>query len=149
MIKCNNGGCVKDKDICCQSCDEIKICKGACIDKPSTDDSGCGEAVFESNDPVAVFQSSAATVINDIAEIFKAKADLDEKEKSLKAQLKEAMERNGVKSFSNDVLKITYVAATIAASLDSKALKSKYPAIAAECTKTSPKSSYVKVELVK
>lgn len=148
MIKCTVGGCTKNKDICCQSCDEKESCNGACVDKPSTDDSGCGSAVFESSNSVELFQNAAATVIKSITDICKAKKDLEEKEKSLKSQLKEAMERNGVKSFSNDVLKITYIAATKAVSVDSKVLKEKYPAIAAECSKTSPKAAYVKVELV-
>lgn len=149
MIKCNNGGCVKDKDICCQSCDEIKICNGACIDTPSTDDSGCGEAIFEPNKTLAVFQTSAAAVIKDITDICKAKKDLDEKEKSLKTQLLTAMEKHGVKSFNNNVLKITYMAATSAITVNSKLLKEKYPAIAAECSKPSPRAAHVKVELVK
>lgn len=147
MIKCNNGGCVKDKDICCQSCDETSYCKGVCIDQPSNDDSGCGEAVFEDNNPVEVFQNAAATVIKSIANICKAKKKLEEQEKNFKSQLLDAMERHNIKSFNNDVLKITYVAGTTAISIDSKKLKEKYPQIVAECSKTSNKSAYVKVEL--
>lgn len=147
IIKCSLGGCVKEKDICCMSCDEKESCDGFCFDEPSTDKPGCGGAIFESDNLVEVFKTTVAAVIQSIADLCKSKKDLEEKEKSLKSQLKDAMERNSVKSFSNDVLKITYIAATKAVSIDSKVLKEKYPQIAAECSKSSNKSAYVKVEL--
>ena len=59
----------------------------------------------------------------------------------------DAMEEYGVKMFDNDLLKVTYIAATTATSIDSAKLKKKYPAIAEECSKTSAKSAYVKVEI--
>ena len=133
MITCNLGGCIKEKEICCQSCDERAGCSGYCND---TADNG-----------IEVFKTTAEVVIQSITDICKAKKDLEEQEKDLKYQLKDAMERHDIKSFNNDVLKITYIAATKAVTVDSKKLKAQYPQIAAECSKISPKAAYVKVEL--
>lgn len=55
------------------------------------------------------------------------------------------MENCNIKKFESDILNLTYVAETTATSIDSAKLKKKYPDIAAECSKTSKKSAYVKV----
>ncbi|SDF77712.1 hypothetical protein [Sporomusa acidovorans] len=141
MIKCQNE-CPKEKGkVCCSQCEFNTDCDDLCELEPND----CGCAVLESTPDV--FQTAEAAVIQSIADLCKFKKDLEEKEKDLKSQLKDAMERHSIKSFNNDVLKITYVAGTSAVSIDSKALKAKYPQIAAECSKTSTKAAYVKVEL--
>lgn len=149
MIKCELDGCIREKDICCQSCDETLTCNGSCSETPSNDNTGCGSAIFESDNRLEVFQITAATVIQNIVNVCKEKKDLEEREKSIKIQLKDAMERHSVKSFSNDILKITYIAETTAVTIDSKKLKEKHPQIAVECSKPSFKSAHVKVELMK
>ena len=144
MIKCS-GECPFDKgNICCFYCDGKFECNEACATNPEC----CPDAVVVDDlTPVAMFELVQAAAIKTIAEICTAKKKLEEQEKQLKEQLLNAMEANNVKSFSNDVLKITYVAATTANSVDSKKLKEKYPNIAAECSKTSNKSAYVKVKV--
>ena len=144
MIKCS-GECPNDKgNTCCFNC-ELKLeCNDACASNPED----CNESVqVDEETAVSTFETKQATTIKTIAEICTAKKKLEEQEKQLKEQLLKAMETNNVKSFNNDVLKITYVAATTTNSVDSKKLKKKYPNIAAECSKTSNKSAYVKVEV--
>ena len=144
MINCSSE-CPREKgNTCCFKCDLKLECHDACATNPE----GCPDAVVVDDlTPVAMFELVQAAAIKTIAEICTAKKKLEDQEKQLKAQLLKAMESNNVKSFSNDVLKITYVAATTATSVDSKKLKEKYPNIAAECSKTSNKSAYVKVEV--
>ena len=75
------------------------------------------------------------------------KKQCEAQEKELKDQLKKAMEEYGIKKFESDILNITYVAETTSTSVDSAKLKRKYPQVAEECSKTSKKSSYIKVEV--
>jgi len=49
----------------------------------------------------------------------------------------EAMEKNAIKKYENDVISITYVAPTTRASVDSKKLKEQYPDVYEKCAKTS------------
>ena len=57
------------------------------------------------------------------------------------------MEKYGVKKFESDILNITYVAESVATSIDSAKLKKLHPDIAEECSKVSKKSAYIKVEV--
>jgi pantothenate kinase-related protein Tda10 len=143
LIKCKNSCPLEKFEGCCFSCDLKETCKEACESNPSD----CGEAIFEESDVVS-FEAVNKPVILQITDIFNAKKFLDEQEKALKEQLQTAMEKHNIKKFSNDSISITYVAATTATSIDSKVLKAKYPAIAEECSKTSDKKAYVKVELM-
>ena len=145
MIKCKNS-CPLDKfDGCCFECDLKETCDEACELIPSE----CGDSTIEESEETAleVFQQSQMAVIQKIADIVTAKKKLEEQEKDLKEKLKEAMEKCNIKKFESDVLNITYVAATTQTSVDSKKLKKNYPEIAAECSKTSNKSAYVKVSV--
>lgn len=149
MIKCKTE-CPTGKGMyCCSQCELNITCLEACMDTPTeSTDGGCGNAIIEAyTTDLQLFQMQQAAVIKRIADIVISKKQLDEQEKELKEHLKLAMERNSIKAFNNDVLKITYVAATTATSVDSKKLKEKHPAIYQECSKTSPKSAYVKVEV--
>ena len=92
-----------------------------------------------------VFQQGQLVVLQKIADIVTAKKKLEEQEKELKEKLKEAMEKYNIKKFESDILNITYVAESTKTSIDSAKLKKKYPEIAAECSKTSKTSAYVKV----
>ena len=65
----------------------------------------------------------------------------------LREKLKAAMEQFGVKSFDNDLVKVTNIAASTTTRIDSAALKKKYPAIAEECSKVSNTSAYIKIEV--
>lgn len=111
--------------------------------------SECGDSIMEeaAEAGLQVFQQGQMEVIQKIADIVTAKKKLEEDEKDLKEKLKLAMEKCNIKKFTSDILNITYVAATTATSVDSKKLKEKHPSIYDECSKTSNKSAYVKVEV--
>lgn len=144
MIKCKNS-CPLDKfDGCCFECDLKESCDETCELIPSS----CGESIMEEASEetgLEVFKQGQIAVIQKIVDIVTAKKKLEEQEKELKEKLKEAMEKCNVKKFESDILNITYVAETTSTSIDSTKLKKKYPDIAAECSKTSKKSAYVKV----
>ena len=94
-----------------------------------------------------VFRTSQLDTLNAIAALTIQKKTLEDREKALKSALYEAMDKFGVKKFESDVLNITFVAPTTATTIDGAKLKKKYPEIAAECSKTSSKSGYVKITL--
>ncbi|HOA83849.1 MAG TPA: hypothetical protein PKV92_07825 [Thermodesulfovibrio thiophilus] len=143
MIKCNNECPLGKFDGCCHSCPEIEGCKDACESNPNT----CGEATFDEETGLVAFKEQQISVLQQIADLITTKKKLEEQEKELKDKLKEAMEKFNIKKFDSDILKITYIAETTATSIDSAKLKKKYPAIAEECSKTSKKSAYIKVEI--
>ena len=142
MIKCNNECPLKKFDGCCHSCPHIEGCTDACESEPKI----CGEAIFDEETGLMTFQEQQVAVLQQIADLVTAKKKIEAQEKELKDKLKEAMEKYRLK-FDSDILKITYVAATTATSIDSAKLKKKYPVIAKECSKTSKKSAYIKVEV--
>lgn len=146
MIKCKNGECPKGKDMCCFSCSEKETCDEVC----DMDVETCGNAIHETEEgdqdaALVEFQQGQVTVLQSIANVVTQKKLLEDQEKQLKEKLQKAMEVHGIKKFESDILNITYVAATTATSIDSPKLKKKYPDIAAECSKVSNKSAYVKV----
>ena len=77
----------------------------------------------------------------------KAEKKQAEQEKTMKAALYDAMVKFGIKKFESDVLNLTLVEPTTSTSIDAAKLKKKYPAIAAECSKSSAKAGYVKITL--
>ena len=141
MIKCNNECPLEKFDGCCHSCPDIETCKDACESNPET----CGEATFDEETGLVAFKEQQLSVLQQIADLITAKKKLEEQEKELKEKLKEAMEKCNIKKFESDILNITYVAESTKTSIDSAKLKKKYPEIAAECSKTSKTSAYVKV----
>jgi len=143
MIKCNNECPLGKFDGCCHSCPDIETCKDACESNPET----CGESTFDEETGLVAFKEQQLSVLQQIADLITTKKKLEEQEKELKDKLKEAMEKFNIKKFDSDILKITYIAETTATSIDSAKLKKKYPAIADECSKTSNKSAYIKVEV--
>ena len=144
MIKCKNS-CPLDKfEGCCFECDLKETCEEACQLNPSE----CGDSIMqdaEEETGLQVFKQGQMAVLKQIADIITTKKKLEEQEKELKEKLKEAMEKCNIKKFESDILNITYVAESTKTSIDSAKLKKKYPEIAAECSKTSKTSAYVKV----
>ena len=69
----------------------------------------------------------------------------EEQEKEMRVQLMAAMEKYGVKSFENEDVKFTYVAATTRTTIDSTKLKKELPDVAAKYSKTSNVSASVKI----
>jgi len=144
MIKCKNS-CPLDKfEGCCFECDLKETCKEVCGLNPSK----CGDSIMDEvseETGLQVFQQGQLAVLQKIADIATAKKKLEEQEKELKEKLKEAMEKCNIKKFESDILNITYVAESTKTSIDSAKLKKKYPEIAAECSKSTKTSAYVKV----
>lgn len=107
----------------------------------------CADAIFDEETALATFKSQSVVVLEKIAAVVNMKKQCEEQEKTLKDQLKQAMEQYGVKKFESDILNITYVAESTATSIDSAKLKKLHPDIAQECSKVSKKSAYIKVEV--
>lgn len=143
MIKCENTCPLGKFDGCCYSCPDFGKCKDAC----SEDFKNCGCSTIDEETALATFQTKQLAVLKKIASVVNMKKQCEEQEKELKDQLKKAMEEYGVKKFESDILNITYVAETTSTSIDSTKLKKLHPDIAEECSKTSKKSSYIKVEV--
>lgn len=144
MIRCKNKCPLNMFDACCFECDLKETCEEACQLNPSECDDSIMDEVSEET-ALQVFKQGQMAVLKQIADIITTKKKLEEQEKELKDKLKEAMEKYGIKKFESDILNITYVAETTSTSIDSAKLKKKYPDIAAECSRTSKKSAYVKV----
>jgi len=144
MIKCKNS-CPLDKfEGCCFECDLKETCEKACQLNPSECDDSIMDEVSEET-ALQVFQQGQMSVLHEIVNIVNQKKKLEEQEKELKEKLKEAMEKFNIKKFESDILNITYVAESTATRIDSTKLKKKYPEIAAECSKSTKTSAYVKV----
>jgi hypothetical protein len=136
------------KEICCYVCGEIATCRNACAVLTCSDGNipidKCVDAVEEQTG-MQVFENDAAAVIKGIADIVKQKKLLEEQESSLREQLEKAMNECGVKKFENELLSITYVAATTRTSIDSKSLKKDLPEIAEKYSKVSNVKSSIKI----
>lgn len=143
MIKCENTCPLGKFDGCCHSCPEFGKCKDAC----SEDFKKCGCSTVDEETALETFKSQQLAVLQQIASLVTTKKQIEAQEKELKDKLKEAMEQYGVKKFESDILNITYVAETTSTSVDSAKLKKLHPDIAIECSKTSKKSAYIKVEV--
>lgn len=143
MIKCKNACPTGQFEGCCFECNLKENCEEACQLNPSE----CGDSIMEDTEEVGLqaFKQGQMAVLKQIADIITTKKKLEEQEKELKEKLKEAMEKCNIKKFESDILNITYVAESTKTSIDSAKLKKKYPEIAAECSKTSKTSAYVKV----
>lgn len=143
MKACNLETCARDgSNKCCYYCPEKETCETPCDRHP--DD--CGYSYTEQTD-LAAFETQYMTVFEQIKGIVETKKAMEAREKELKDKLREAMEAHGIKSIDNQLVKITYIAPTTAVSIDSAKLKKRYPAIAEECSKSSPKAGYIKIEV--
>ena len=145
MIKCNVGECINEKvkfEGCCAICPEKEGCEDGCDKIPET----CGKAT-EGETAIQIFQTKQAAIMTGIAEVLKLKAKLDKDEKDLRAKLEAAMSEYGIKRIDNALLRITHVAPSSSTGVDSAKLKATYPHIYAECSKTTNKKGYVKIEL--
>ena len=86
-------------------------------------------------------------VIVEISNLETQAALIKKPQESLREKLLEAMEKNNVKKFENDLLTITYVASTKRSSIDSTKLKKDLPEVAEKYTKTSNVKSSIKIKL--
>lgn len=142
MNQCRNLCPVKENHVCCFFCTD----KGACAEICEQTLESCSDKM-KLETALTPIEEKTLPIMQKIKDIVSQKKALEAQEKDMKDKLKAAMEECGVKMFDNDLLKVTYIAATTATSIDSAKLKKKYPAIAEECSKTSAKSAYVKVEI--
>lgn len=143
MIKCQNSCPLGKFEGCCYSCPEMQTCKESCSEVPEQ----CQCSTFDEESGLAIFKQKQIAAFQQIASIVRMKKQCEEQEKELKDQLKQAMEQYGVKKFESDILNITYIAKSTKTSIDSAELKKKYPEIASKCSKVSPISAYIKVEV--
>ena len=146
LCKVEGADCPHDLNICCGTCGFKDSCGNACDAQCVTDPQTCPDAEVITGELTA-FQSAVPDTIKKITALIKLKKQMDEQEKQLKQKLVEAMETYGVKSFENDLIKMTYVAPTIRSSIDSTRLKKDHPDIVAEYSKVSDVSASVRVTL--
>lgn len=141
MIKCKQAeNSVCGKVCCCLDCEEKETCKDVCT-QLSAD---CKDA-FTDETALVALQTEAAAIIKGIANLTLQKKQIEEQEKEMRVQLMAAMEKYGVKSFENEDVKFTYVAATTRTTIDSTKLKKDLPDVAAKYSKTSNVSASVKI----
>ena len=143
MIHCKNKCPLGKFDGCCRACPK----KDGCLNYCGYDPADCGDATWDEETALAVFQKSQLATLNAITSLTAQKKAIEEQEKNMKAALFAAMEQYGIKKFETDALTLTYVAPTISHGLDSAKLKKKYPDAAADCAKDTPKAGYVKITL--
>lgn len=138
--------CPQDLNICCGVCRFRDNCGNACDSAFTLKPDSCPDAEVITGE-ITAFQSAIPRTIKKITSLMTLKKQLDDQEKELKQKLVEAMEIYGVKSFENDMIKMTYVAPTTRSSIDSARLKKDHPDLAEQYTKTSPVSASVRVSL--
>lgn len=141
-------GCECDKKCCCLVCEDRETCDKVCrrVDlKEVTDPKDCEDAILDESTALTAFEEKTLAVIQAIADIATKKKELEDQDKQMREQLEAAMDQFNVKSFENDLIKITYVEPTTRTSVDSAKLKKKYPDIFTECSKTSDVKGSVRI----
>lgn len=144
ICKVEGAECPNGLKICCGVCDYRGTCPDVCGSIGMISPQNCEDAEVITNELVQ-FESAVPDVIQKIATLKRLKKELEDQEKELNQKLVEAMETYGVKSFENDLIKITYVAPTTKTTIDSTKLKKEHPDIAAKYSKLSTVSASVRV----
>ena len=142
LCKVPDALCPHDMNICCGTCDKKVDCPQCCDSITESGDCPNAEVV---NDELAQFERAVPEAIKQITDLMVAKKTIEDREKELKAQLIRAMETYGVKSFDNDLIRITYVAPTTRTAIDSTRLKKDHPDIAEQYSKTSNVAASVRI----
>ena len=143
MIKCKDGKCKDYGDVCCFNCIERESCECSCSEDPNK----CGQSVTDNPQELTLFQTKAIAIMQEIADLDRMKKQLEAKDKVVRQELQEAMDKYGIKKFENDILKVTYVEPTTRSTIDSKKLKEELPAIAEKYTKTTVVKGSVRIEV--
>lgn len=147
MIKCKLAGvdgCPKNKECCCFECDEFGKCSSACGEE---DPSKCDDAIIDGSTELEVFQNKYLAAMKAVAAVSAQKKALEEKEKEMKSDLLAAMEKFGIKSVDNDVVKITYVASSNGRKIDSANLKKEMPKIYEQFSTPTFKDAYLTIKV--
>lgn len=153
MKKCKLA--VKDatctKDCCCYYCDTFEDCGYACTnfdDKAELEKVGC-TAQFDEENALQEFNKDekALAIMKQFSAIMKQKKELENQEKEARTALEAAMGQFGIKSFENDIIKVTYVAPTTKTTIDSKLLKMNLPEVYEKYAKTSNVKASVRITI--
>ena len=148
MIKCkiaDDSEC--GKFCCCLECEEQETCGLICgyvAEGRFKDPNSCENAVLEGGEMIA-FEEKALTVIQAIADIASKKKELEDQDKMMREQLEVAMEQYNIKSFENDLVKITYTEPTTRISVDSAKLKKNHPDVYTDCCKVTNVKGSVRI----
>ena len=148
MIKCKIASTAScGKDCCCCDCADVKSCVNKC---PTYEEFG-KNVIKECSD---IEKLDVVTLDQKVPQAIRAMTDMLTQQKKLEQQIsdmreviKAAMEQYDVKSFENDNVKITYIAATERKSIDSTKLKKEHPEIAEAYQKISKVKATVKIEV--
>jgi len=98
--------------------------------------------ILENTNEIVISQD----FINDFKEFQKIKLAMELKEKELKEELKEAMEKTGKKEILLDGFSATYRKGSVRTTIDTKRLKVEQPEIAKQYEKTSEASASVVIK---
>ena len=149
MLKCkiaSESPC--GKDCCCYDCTDAKDCSFRC---PTFE--GLGNDVLTECEELEQIETDIVSLDKKVPQAIRAMTDLLTQQKKLDQQIsdmreviKAAMEQYGVKSFENDGIRITYIAATERTSVDTTKLKKEHPEIAEAYKKISQVKATVKIE---
>ena len=103
----------------------------------------------EQKNELVEFEQSQLAAFKALAEFKKAREQMDEREKKIKADLEKAMLDYGIKSFSNDYVTLSYVDASSSETIDLKTFKEKEPKLYEELLsdykKVTNKKAYVRI----
>ena len=86
-------------------------------------------------------------LIKAVADVFRAKKEIENREKKLRADLLTACEQYGILGFDNDEMTVIYTPPTTRESIDGDALKRDHPELFPMYLKTSSVKSSVRVKL--
>ena len=143
MIVCCDLCPIHKEQICCFMCGDRETCPEAREEPNPTE---CPNRV-ERGGALTPAEEKVLPLMQSIKNLAVQKKAIEEREKAMRESLKAAMEKFGVKSFDNDLIKVTYIAGSSSTKIDTAAIKKKYPKIAAECSKVSNTSAYIKIEV--
>lgn len=129
---------------CCYFCDHKDGCEDICDEYENKE---CDEMIQDDYSPLQIIQKAVPEALQAVCQITLQKKKLDEQEAIMKEKIKEAMERNGIKSFETPEVKFTLILPSTRTTIDSAKLKKKYPDIAEECSKTSNVKSGVRISV--
>ena len=93
------------------------------------------------------FVEQNLALIERLAEVSRRKKLLEKQENEVKDELLPLMEKHGVESIDNDLLRITYVGASESTSLDTTKLRNEMPDLYEDIMAKYPKTSKRKAHL--
>ena len=86
-------------------------------------------------------------ITNTLSELNARVKQAEAQQKKYKEIILKAMEEQGIKSYKNDVVSITYVGRTQSTGVDTDKLKKCYPKVWEDCMKISNKAAYLKITI--